>query len=265
VATTAWDLARLLGARPLALAGLDLGYPGRRTHCRGAFFEELSHAAAGRLEPVESLGFRALTEAGVFPVRSNSGGSVLSDRRMIIYRWWFENQLQQHGDAARTFSLAPEGAKIEGMSFREPEELLELPAVRPLIEERLEQARARAAAGEAEGAGRAYETLRLLADDLEKLAVLAERGRVLAAAGAIEALEVLDHRIMKASSRQVAGFLFQPLIHRILDSSGGTGEQALKLSEELYRELESSACYQEALIRESLSRFSSSSLANRRS
>ncbi|MDR1858383.1 MAG: DUF115 domain-containing protein [Treponema sp.] len=40
VATTAWDFARSLGAREIWIAGLDLSYPGLRTHYRGALFEE---------------------------------------------------------------------------------------------------------------------------------------------------------------------------------------------------------------------------------
>ena len=135
VATSAWDLARLTGARPLYLAGLDLGYPGRRTHARGAFFEERAHALSGRLSPAEHRGFLALTDAGLIPVASTGGGTALTDRRMLLYRWWFENQLKQHPGSS--FTLSAEGARIAGLEHRPLAGLLELPVRRAAIDERL--------------------------------------------------------------------------------------------------------------------------------
>ena len=95
VATTAWDLARTAGAAPIVMAGLDLGYPGRATHFRGAFFEHRFLAVADRTEPAEQHAFGYLTGADPFPVRSSSGGTVLTDRRMALYAAWFERQARQ--------------------------------------------------------------------------------------------------------------------------------------------------------------------------
>ncbi len=93
VSTSAWDFCRLLGCSPIYIAGMDLGFPGHRTHCAGAFFEQSWFSISGRLSPAEGRAFSYLREIGVFPMPSNSGGRTLTDRRMLLYKWWFESQL----------------------------------------------------------------------------------------------------------------------------------------------------------------------------
>jgi len=259
VATTAWDLARLTGASPLYLAGLDLGYPGRRTHARGAFFEERAHTLAGRLLPAEQHGFQALAEAGLFPMTSASGGVTLSDRRMVIYKWWFENQLRQH--PGLSFSLSADGTRVEGLDTCPLERLLELPAARPAIEERLRRERSRPALPLQAGLeAKAREALGELARDLGRLEGLGRRGLELAGRLAqgdrrtAEELNGVDAEILRLGSRQVAGFLLQPLIRRVLGGASGTYREAVELSGELYGELAESAGYQAALIRKALER-----------
>ncbi|MBN1835428.1 MAG: DUF115 domain-containing protein, partial [Spirochaetales bacterium] len=146
VATTAWDLARLLGCRPVYMGGLDLGYPGSRTHCRGAFFEERAHDRSFRLATAEGSSFQALREAGPFPVENNAGTTTLTDRRLIIYKWWFENQMAQAGasPSTPTFSLSSAGVRIEGMPYEAPEALGELEVRRPRIDAVLRAIRRRA-------------------------------------------------------------------------------------------------------------------------
>lgn len=280
VATTAWDLARLLGGRPLYMAGLDLGYPGRRTHCRGAYFEELRATLSGRLQPAELAAFRALSEAGTFPVRSNSGGLTLTDRRMVIYQWWFENQLKQHCGEPLTYSLSAQGVAIAGMPYLPLDSLLQLPAVRSQIEERMDRARQWGKGQElpARASEQAWTAMGEMAAELGRLGELAREGLELCARAEGQArslrsqllrrLEAVDRRILALSSRQVAAFLLQPLIQKIIDGAGTTGEAGgLELSSQLYRELAESSSYQEALIARALERrrIPSSSSGERRS
>jgi hypothetical protein len=267
VATSAWDLARLTGARPLYLAGLDLGYPGRRTHARGAFFEERAHTLSGRLLPAEHQDFLVLTDAGLIPVASAAGGVTLTDRRMLLYRWWFEDQMKQHPGSS--FTLSADGARIAGLAHRPLSELLELPVRRAQIEERLAGLRGRLAGGPASGAApagdvgpRAREALQELSRDLGRLEELARRGLQLVdqakggggQGGAKAGLEEVDRQILGLASRQVAGFLFQPLIRKVLGGRAGSYREALELSAELYRELADSAGYQAGLLRRALGR-----------
>lgn len=277
VATSAWDFARLAGARPILMAGLDLGFPGRRTHARGTFFEELRPVAADRLSPAEEQAFRYLIEAGPSPCPSNDGGTVLSDRRMAVYRGWFETQMRLHPHAV-TRSLSREGARIAGMPFQDSRELLELPPVRREIDRRLEEIRALAAGGKSpSGRRRLRQALARLLEEqrgLEELAVqgleacrLLEESLGAAPAGAggpareepredaqrpdrertarlLERLDLIDSGILARSSRQVTGFLLHSLIQEITQRApGGGAAGALESSRRLYRELRESARY----------------------
>jgi len=51
VSTTAWDFARSLGCAPVYMAGLDLSFPGGRTHARASLFEQRALSAGSRLSP----------------------------------------------------------------------------------------------------------------------------------------------------------------------------------------------------------------------
>ena len=66
--------------------------------------------------------------------------------------------------------------------------------------------------------------------------------------------EEVDRQILGLASRQVAGFLFQPLIRKVLGGEAGSYREALQLSVELYGELADSAGYQAGLIRRTLER-----------
>jgi hypothetical protein len=113
VATTAWDFARLLGPGEIWIAGLDLSFPGLKTHFRGALFEENAHAESGRFAPAETLSFLALHGAMPFPASSAGGGTVLTDRKLSLYAAWFENRFSQ--EKIKNFSLSGEGLAIKGL------------------------------------------------------------------------------------------------------------------------------------------------------
>ena len=83
VATAAWDLARLMGARPVYAAGLDLSFPGRRTHCRGTFFGEARRAIGARTAPLEGWAFASLHDIGLFPAPSAIFSAVARSRGIV--------------------------------------------------------------------------------------------------------------------------------------------------------------------------------------
>ncbi len=264
VATTAWDLARLSGCHPIYIAGLDLGYPERATHFRGAYFENRFHTRSTRLRSSEEMSFSLLYQAFPFTVASNSGRPVLTDQRMIIYKWWFENQLKIHPEA-KTFTLSPGGVRIEGMSLASTQSLLGFPVIRDRIDEGKERIRHLS-----QSSCRTDDTLRIaleesvkeLIEELRSLDSLAseallqvkalEAGRPHSTENQIrlEELNGIDDRILKTGSRDVASFLLQSLIRRIEDGGkvegfppDGSYSDVLKNSKELYSELRDSALY----------------------
>lgn len=267
VATSAWDLARLLGAAPLYTAGLDLGFPGLRTHCKGAYVEDSWLSSCGRLATMEGSSFRSLKEIGLFAVRSASGGLTMTDRRMLLYKWWFENQISMRPEM-RSFSLSAGSIAIKGMPLAGVDSLLDLPVIRPEIDARMHAVRAiredtaargRSTARLREGIARLREDLDSLAEiSLRGLALSRELGTVIADGGdpgpCLRELDMVDARILEVSARNVAGFLVQSVIHRI----AGQGETAappqevVSRSASMYEGIAESAGWQKGLLSRSL-------------
>ncbi|MDR1637655.1 MAG: DUF115 domain-containing protein [Treponema sp.] len=138
VATSAWDFARLLGAPAVWIGGLDLSFPGLKTHFRGALFETRSHAESGRRLPAETWSVRALRDGQPLTAPAAGGGEVLTDRRLSLYAAWFENRFREY-PATRGYSLSPGGLAIPGLELASPEALLSLPERRKEIDQRLEK------------------------------------------------------------------------------------------------------------------------------
>jgi hypothetical protein len=248
VSTTAWDFARVLGAAPIYCAGLDLGFPGKQTHFRGSFFEERVHTLSTRLASTDAFAYAALTDAEPYLVPSNDGGLVLTDKRLVIYQWWFENQMHIH-PSATTFTLSEGGVRIDGMPFRHLQELLRLPPRRREIDARLQEAREAQPA--AKGSPQIAANVSRLVEELVKLEQDAKHGVALATAleqrntseeqraALVEKLDELDGRILSSVSKDVAGFLLQPFVNELLDEPHG--RDAAAASRRLYHELAGSA------------------------
>ncbi|MDR1287313.1 MAG: DUF115 domain-containing protein [Treponema sp.] len=267
VATTAWDFARALGAEEIWTAGLDLSFPGLKTHYRGAVFEEKNLAESTRLNPAETGAARALRDGAPFKTRSACGGEVLTDRRLSLYAAWFENRFREY-PGVRNYRLFPEGAAVDGLVNAEPEALLALPERRDEIEERLEAAslavgEAFGAPGESRERAERYEKarasllegLRRIRDDAKEGAKTAEdaferRGN---REETLKALDRVNRRIARSEVKDVAGFLFPP--ERELEAALETAKEDrygrhLEYSSALYRALAEAADYNVRILAE---------------
>ncbi|MDR2133490.1 MAG: DUF115 domain-containing protein [Treponema sp.] len=225
VATTAWDFARSLGAGDIWIAGLDLAFPEFKTHFRGAFFENRSHAESERRSPAETWLVRALREGLPFRAGANTGGTVLTDRRLSLYAAWFENSFRRF-PLIRNHGLSPGGLALAGLETEAPEAILGLPERRAEINRRLDAAFARIegdffAPGAARLRAKRYdEAVSSLLSGLDSVRAAAERGARAAESALGQApgraerektLAILDEvtRSIAASEvREVAGFLF---------------------------------------------------------
>ena len=133
VATSAWDFARFLGAERVWISGLDLSYPDQKTHYRGALFEEMSQAASCRFFPAETHSYRLLRDGQSFRARRQGGGSVLTDKRLVLYATWFESYFSKY-PTVKNYSLFPSGLEIKGLETGPAGELLGLPERREEID-----------------------------------------------------------------------------------------------------------------------------------
>jgi len=269
VATTAWDFARMVGCRPIYLAGLDLGLPDLKTHFAGGFFEERTHTLATRLSPAEAMGYHALRDGSPFPETNNEGGTCLTDHRLIIYKWWFENQMKMHPDT-ETYSLSRRGLRIEGIPLRSWQQIAKGPVVREQIAKRLRvlldghPARPSGDGPALPGALGGY--LARLASGLEEIREVSSRAYGLVARlqevdrqerpNLLKELEEIDRLLQESSSREIAGFLLQGAAEEILERQNPRDEEANPLmdSTRLYTELADSAAYHLTLTRAALQR-----------
>jgi hypothetical protein len=238
VATTAWDFARTLGTDSIWIAGLDLAFPGLRTHFRGAVFEERAHAESHRRHPAETSSVKALRDGQPFRGRAAGGDPVLTDRRLSLYAAWFENRFRQFPQV-RSRRLFPGGLEIRGLENGTVEELLALPERRKETGRRLEEAAARIREAyfdkkERESRNRRYEEARkALFAGLESIRDAAGRGLRITeeAAGTgghrpetvpgpspspeerekiLKRLDEINRDIVLNEAKDVAGFLFPP-------------------------------------------------------
>jgi len=128
VSTTAWDFARLCGAKEIYFAGLDLGFPKNETHARGSTFEEAVHSSSTRLASAETSGISALFGANMLWDSDYEGGRILTDNRMKMFAWWFESRLAGCPET-KTYTLCPQGLAVPGIQNAEVSSLLARPEI----------------------------------------------------------------------------------------------------------------------------------------
>jgi len=282
VSTSAWDFLRLAGCSPIYTAGIDLGFPGRQTHFRGSFFEERIHTLGSRLKPAEMHLFRYLNDAGLFQLPANDGGAVDTDRRMTIYRWWFERQAERHPQVD-TRALSTRAVRLKGISLAAPQELLDSAPIRSKIEKRLRRLSEQSPAPSTVPDGPTspskatsfHERLRRavgsLTDELAEIEKIAAEGSLLVdslkadsdrggeISSRLGGLDAIDSAIFSLQHREIVGFLLQKDIQRIIDRAhrNATLEETLANSEAIYRGLHESARYHRICLERGLTRLGS--------
>lgn len=242
VATTAWDLARILGSNPIVLAGVDLGFPGLQTHARGALFERRAHWRSYRLEPAETAMATYLWSGEPYLTESQSGQRILSDRRMMVYRAWFSEQVP--GSGCEVLRLG-DGAAITGCRTASVDELLALPERSDMPDLSMVHA--------SEGPD-PDALLRAMEEGFSELAALSRQALELCEAtraatappdaaakdrvrdAGQKELDAIDQRLQSHPLLRAAGFLFHRHASGLLDAEPPSDlETALLRSAELYR------------------------------
>lgn len=260
VATSAWDVARQLGCSPIYMAGLDLGFPDLGTHFKGSRFEEMQLNSSYRLGTAETGSFLMVNDAAPFPVESNDGGQVLTDQRLITYKWWFEGQMKMFPDTV-TYNLSPGGVKIEGMEFRAVEALGESATV----EDKKERLMTSAVENHDSRGAVTRNAVESLLAEMKKLGSIASEAAALSRrvqkahpAGRkvlLDSLAALDAKLASSSGKDIAGFLIQDIARRIVESErvSELSGDAMENSLEMYTELEKAAHYHIELFERALS------------
>jgi len=264
VATTAWDFARIIGCNPIVMAGLDLGFPGKATHYKGSFFEERSMSLSSRFLPVETMTFSYVHDAGPYYETNNIGGKTLTDRRLSLYKWWFENQFALYRET-ETLTLSPMGLRMENLRLLDICSLQQYPVIRNEIDEKI-----RRLSSSVSPDGKNIEMLleksvsalrkhlldlKAIADKASELATAlkdaTERGSDQDASKTLYSeLEKCDGLLLSSDIRDIAGFLVQGSARTILSSvtRSTSMSEVTDYSLLMYRELSESAEYHIKLL-----------------
>ncbi len=112
VATTAFDLLRNLGVSEICLIGQDLAYTGRKIHSTGTHHNERWLPSLHRLRSLEFINESVIRKRDTDFTDSLSGGKILTDFVLNLYRSWFEESIA--GINLPVFNLTSEGAEIKG-------------------------------------------------------------------------------------------------------------------------------------------------------
>ncbi|MBP7263385.1 MAG: DUF115 domain-containing protein [Spirochaetia bacterium] len=254
VATSAWDLARLMGCAPIYMAGLDLGFPRGRTHARASLFEQRMLGAGSRLEPASTALFAAMRGGQPFQAKANDGTTLVSDRRLSLYSWWFASRVARH-PATRSQTFSRGGLAIPGLTLADPEDALSLAPIRGQIDAALSAA---LAATEGRPAGQDPDgVMSALLDALVDIERLADHGLALATKaanapgseldGLLDRLSELDAQILANSARDIVGFLF-PSVRDVVQGRSRTFVESLEKSMRLYGEIKASAEWHRVLL-----------------
>ncbi|XDD49175.1 motility associated factor glycosyltransferase family protein [Leptospira sp. WS92.C1] len=111
VATTAFDLLRNLGCKPIFLVGQDLAYSGREIHSTGTHHNEKWLTLLKRTQSLEKINEMIIRKRDTRFVPSAGGGEVLTDYVLDLYRHWFEESFQTLDFPV--YNVNVRGAKIE--------------------------------------------------------------------------------------------------------------------------------------------------------
>ncbi len=114
VASSAWTLCQLLGAKNIYLAGLDLAFPNKQSHIKGSSGEQAFFTNSSKINAAEKSLCRVMYGANPEYGLDYKGEKVLTDSRMKMFAWWFESKIAASPET-KTFSLSEQSLKIPGV------------------------------------------------------------------------------------------------------------------------------------------------------
>lgn len=254
VSTTAWDFALRLGCSEICTAGLDLSFPGGSTHCRESLSPFITMLRAHRLCPLDTINYHSVNNAEPFPADNNSGGTTITDRRLIIYKWWFEEQIKKQKSAGKSGvklnTTSEDGLKIEGMELVGREALSGRPHRRGDIDLIKKSVTDSISAAENNGLELIKETVDSIVTECRRLENICSEALAILEkvekapddpklADSLARLTELDILISSSPSKELTGFIIQPVLNEIIDNDG----PVLKNSRNLYENIAEACSY----------------------
>ncbi|MGL4523985.1 MAG: motility associated factor glycosyltransferase family protein [Spirochaetia bacterium] len=261
VSTSAFDFARQIGISELWMIGLDLAFPDGKTHAHGARFEQWAIDDGTRLAPAEN--FFVVQSYGTYPqyYEGNKRPQVLTDKRMEVYRLWFEDQAH----SLRCFNLS-DGVSIANIPAGNWQHIMQLPIQRTAIDKKMAQIHTIEIATDILQE-KLNQAIKKIQKDLTQMQELCHQGeketqnllRRFAKKQdinmCIKKLETIDTQLAQSQSKEALAFLLEPFFQQFQVSQREAKNpiDSIKKSCQLYRELATSARFYEELFKNSSS------------
>ena len=119
VATSAFDLLRVLACDPIVLVGLDQAYTQRKIHSSGSHHTDTWLANISRTQSLGTIIENIVRKRETFLVPAIQGGSILSDYVLNLYKRWFEDAIAHCSE--KVYQITRQGALLESaLTIKEP-------------------------------------------------------------------------------------------------------------------------------------------------
>lgn len=245
VSTNIWDFALKLGLKEIFFIGQDLGFPGNITHYKNSYFEKNMLINSSKLNPLETQSYNYIYKGFPTTVTSNSGKTIVSDKKMSIYIDWFKEKLSLH-NITNCFNLSPDGCAIPGMEYKSILDIITYKNSRNQINNITSKLKNR---------NNDYylpQILKAAEDFRQNLQLIVELGECAFDLSIkieknyhkrininpdLNNLTKLDNKIVGFNHSQTLSFIIEPFITQITDSESGTALEGLLLSRQLYSKI----------------------------
>ncbi|MGN0169374.1 MAG: motility associated factor glycosyltransferase family protein [Lachnospiraceae bacterium] len=111
VATSAFSVGIMMGARTIILVGQDLALTGNREHASGTFKKDRTHDIENNKEYIQVEGI--------------DGKKIPTLTNLNLYRIWFEDQIKKYKDTVKVVDATEGGALIHGSEVMTLEDAIE--------------------------------------------------------------------------------------------------------------------------------------------
>lgn len=130
VSTSAFEIARLLGASKIILIGQDLSWTYRQLHCIDTHHYEKWYSTINRINSLENINETILQKRIKNPIKGIKSTITYGDHVMNLYKAWFEEsaiELKSIEDSLEIYNLTYDGAFIDNLNDNNSLDLNSLP------------------------------------------------------------------------------------------------------------------------------------------
>ncbi|MFN3603294.1 MAG: motility associated factor glycosyltransferase family protein [Leptonema sp. (in: bacteria)] len=119
VSTSAFEIARFLGAKTILLIGMDLSWTNRQLHCVHTHHYEKWFSESDRTKTIEMFNEGLFQKRIKEKVQGIKRPFTYGDAVLNLYKFWFEDTAQELKDQVFVYNITYDGACIRNIEHRD--------------------------------------------------------------------------------------------------------------------------------------------------